>query len=220
MTTASMAMPLAGPAGVPGGWLAAALRGLRAALANDIAQQPARPSDSVQIRLLRQRDPDAWHALFATEMPAIFRYVHARLGNAPDAEELTSQVFEEAWKHADAIEDRGVPPRAWLYGIARHVVASHRRRWLRRPPHLELGALDGASGGTTASAEMIDLAAGIAALPARQAEVVTLRFIHGLSLEETAEVVGASIDAVKGRQARALADLRDRLATRVDAGTT
>ena len=56
---------------------------------------------------------------------------------------------------------------------------------------------------------MVDLAAALRRLPSSQAEVVTLRFVHGLSLEETAEALGATVDAVKARQARALTRLRE-----------
>lgn len=199
------APPIVTPA--PGRSMAGALRALLATLTGQAAERRRAP-ESVEIRLLRRRDPDAWHTLFANELRPIYRYVRARVGSAADAEDLTGQVFEEAWKHAESLEDRGVPARAWLFGIARHVVASHRRRWLRRPPHLSIEGLEGASGDAGISPELLDLARAVGRLPARQAEVITLRFVHGLSLEETAQVVGASVDAVKGRQARALVELR------------
>ena len=159
-------------------------------------------------RGLQSRDPGAWQALFATEMPAIYRYARARVGDAHTAEDVAAEVFEEAWKHAASYEDRGLPPRAWLFGIARNVVASHRRRWFRRPPHLALEAYDGPAA-SPLSAEMTDLVRALQQLPANQAEVVMLRFVHGLSLEETADAVNASVDSVKGRQARALLRLRE-----------
>jgi RNA polymerase sigma-70 factor (ECF subfamily) len=157
---------------------------------------------------LNQRDPGSWHALFDAEMPAIYRYTRARVADHETAEDLTGEVFEEAWKHAGSYVDRGLPPRAWLFGIARNVVASHRRRWFRRPPHLSLEAFDGPAN-EGLSPEMTDLAGAMQKLPGNQAEVVALRFVHGLSLEETAEAMNASIDSVKARQARALARLRE-----------
>ncbi|GAB4321908.1 MAG: hypothetical protein Kow0010_02400 [Dehalococcoidia bacterium] len=190
-----------------GGSLAEAVRALFAALKGQAAERP-RPAESIAIRLLRRRDPDAWHTLFTTELQPIYRYVRARVGNATDAEDLTGRVFEEAWKHAESIEDRGLPARAWLFGIARHVVASHRRRWVRKPPHLSIDAFEPPADGTGTATDLLDLARAIGRLPSQQAEVITLRFVHGLSLQETAEAIGASVDAVKGRQARALAELR------------
>lgn len=191
-------------------------RKLLAALAGHATTEDREPAEPVQIRLLRRRDPDAWHALYSDEMRAIYRYARARVGSATDAEDLTARVFEEAWKHAESLEDRGLPPRAWLFGIARHVVASHRRHWLRKPPHLSIEGFDAAGDESRPSPELLDVARAIRQLPAKQAEVVTLRFLHGLSLQETAAVVGASVDAIKGRQARALAELRRMLAVDVE----
>jgi RNA polymerase sigma-70 factor (ECF subfamily) len=166
------------------------------------------------ISALRDRDPWAWRALFEREMPAIFRYARLRLGDADRAEEATAEVFEHAWRSADAFEDRGLPARAWLFGIARNVVASHRRWVFRQPPQLTLEGFDGGQADGGLSTDRMDLARAIAALEPAHAEVITLRFIHDLSLEDTAGTLGLTVDAVKGRQARALVALRAQLADR------
>lgn len=157
---------------------------------------------------LRQRDPGAWNELFTREMPAIYRYARSRLADPHDAEDATSHVFEEAWEHASAFEDQGLPPRAWLFGIARNIVGTHRRRWLRRPPMLDLEAYDQPVHDRALSPDEMDLASAIARLDHGHAEVITMRFVHGLSLQETAEALGTSVDGIKGRQARALGALK------------
>ncbi len=161
--------------------------------------------------LLRRRDPEAWRTFFEREMPAIYRYAMSRLGQPPDAEDATSQVFAEAWDHADSFADHGLPARAWLFGIARNVVNTQRRKWGRRPPIVALDGFDGGEHDPALDAELIDLAHGVASLDRGHAEVISLRFVHGLSLQETAAVLGTSVDGVKGRQARALAELRKHL---------
>ncbi|MBE0609115.1 MAG: sigma-70 family RNA polymerase sigma factor [Dehalococcoidia bacterium] len=181
--------------------------------------EPPRPAlagvpTAAQARAIREREPGAWHELFDREMPAIYRYALSRLGDAGRAEDATSEVFEQAWRHAETFEDRGLPVRAWLFGIARNVVGSHRRSWFRRAPQLAIEAFDGAGDDAALSPERLDLARAVAALEPAHAEVISLRFVHGLSLQEAAEVIGASVDAVKGRQARALAALRERLVER------
>jgi RNA polymerase sigma-70 factor (ECF subfamily) len=184
------------------------------------SRQPAREvewpgsspdSDPGQIRRLKGRDPQAWEAFFSAEMPVIYRYMLSRLGEPSEAEDAASEVFEEAWDHAPKLEDHGLPARAWLFGIARHVVGTRRRRFLRRPSMLALDALDGSTGDPALSPELLDLARAIATLDSNHAEVITLRFVHGLSLQETASTLETSIDAVKGRQARALVELRRQL---------
>lgn len=161
-----------------------------------------------QIELLRRKDKETWGAFFATEMPAIHRYALSRLGGSHEAEDVASHVFEEAWENAHTLQDRGLPPRAWLFGIARHVVASHHRSWLRRPPMLTLDSFDRADPDPGLDAGLLDLAHSIAKLKRSYAEIISLRFINSLSLQETADVLGVSVDAVKARQARALLRLR------------
>jgi len=177
--------------------------------AGDVPDVHVVPSSTIES--LRQRDPNAWHHLFSTEMPAVYRYALSRVGNPSDAEDLAGRVFEEAWEHAESLHDRGLPPRAWLFGIARHLVNTHRRRWFRHQPALALEAFGGHAEDPGLDSEMLDLARALASLAAGHSEVINLRFIHGLSLQETAEVLGTTVDGVKGRQARALAELRLRL---------
>jgi len=202
----------------------AAVLGLRDGLGRLLLAAAGRPvafdaiDNEVEIARLRRKDDSSWSELFAREMPAIYRYALARLGDATDAEDAASQVFEEAWKSAGSLEDHGLPARAWLFGIARNVVNRRRTLIFRKPPALRLELFDGAHDEAGLSPELADLAAAVRALPANQAEVVALRFIHGLSLEETAAVLKTSIDGVKGRQARALARLRESLEVRMPTG--
>jgi RNA polymerase sigma-70 factor (ECF subfamily) len=211
MTAVALAPRLVDPAG---------MLGLLSSLARWRSEpEEVSPRGSAQIEQLRRRDEESWRTFFAQEMPAIYKYALSRLGNAPDAEDLAGQVFEEAWEHADGLEDRGLPARVWLFGIARNLVSTHRRRWFRQQPALALEAFDAPMAERGMDPELLDLARSIADLAASHAEVISLRFIHGLSLQETAEVLGTSVDGVKGRQARALADLRERLGERIPAAS-
>ena len=175
--------------------------------------RPTAPLESADspgpaVHALKDRDPAAWQMFFEREMPGIFRYARGRLGDSARAEDATAEVFESAWRSAEAFQDRGLPARAWLYGIARNVVANHRRWLFRQPPQLTLEAFDAARDEPGLSPDRIDLVRAIAELEPAHAEVITLRFIHDLSLEETAATLGITTDAVKGRQARALQALR------------
>jgi RNA polymerase sigma-70 factor (ECF subfamily) len=66
-------------------------------------------------------------------------------------------------------------------------------------------------GGTADGTATLDLARALQGLKPAFAEVVTLRFLHGLSLQETALALQTTVDAVKSRQARALDELRKTL---------
>jgi RNA polymerase sigma-70 factor (ECF subfamily) len=160
---------------------------------------------------LRRGDPDSWRTLFDEESPAIYRYAFSRLGNSHDAEDVTNQVFEEAWKSIARYRDQGLPLRAWLFGIARNLVGSHRRRFMSRNPQVSVDGLQIEGPPEAVQADMLDLVDAIASLERSQAETISLRYIHGLSLAETAAVLGTTVDGVKGRQQRALAALKQRL---------
>lgn len=203
------AFPQAALAGRPRPW-----RGFRALFAAFVSHGFGHDDASPRIahEALRRRDQEAWRQVFETQHGALYRYAMGRLGSAAEAEDATSQVFAEAWEHAADFADHGLPVRAWLFGIARNIVNNHRRRLVQRPPALSLEEHDRAGHDPALDAGRIDLYKAIAALETSWAEVVTLRFVHGLSLHETAEALGMSIDAVKGKQARALAEMRKRLA--------
>jgi RNA polymerase sigma factor (sigma-70 family) len=160
---------------------------------------------------LRRGDHDAWRSLFEAESATIHRYAFSRLGRAEDAEDVTNQVFEEAWRSMARYRDEGLPLRAWLFGIARNLAASHRRRFMGRNAQVSIDALQIEGRADAAQTEMLDLVRALASIDPGQAETISLRYIHGLSLIETANVLGTTVDGVKGRQQRALAALKQRL---------
>lgn len=188
------------------------LRGFATTIAEPRQSATDHSSNGREINALRNRDEEAWRSLFEREMGAIYRYARGRLGDGSRAEDATAEVFEQAWQNADSLVDRGLPPRAWLFGIARNVVSTHWRRWFRQPPQLSLDAFDGPASDGAIDPDSLDLARAIASLEPSHSEVITLRFVHGLSLQEAATALDVTVDAIKGRQARALAALRDFLA--------
>src|SRR5437588_12942999 len=65
---------------------------------------------------------------YQTHVTAIYQYVYSRVGNRPDAEDLTSQVFMKAIQGMRA--DVSVPElRSWLYKVAQTTLADHWRQY-------------------------------------------------------------------------------------------
>jgi RNA polymerase sigma-70 factor (ECF subfamily) len=188
----------------------------------------------------KARSPEAWTEIYNTHYRAIFRYAKARLFDETAAEDATSAVFVGALKGIDSYQYRGRPLLAWLYRIARNVVANHQRQLLgprseglkqsldlprkviwhlmRRSGRTGAEVADhepisiGSSEGDPAMmVDRIDLRDALAKLPAKQREVVILRFLVGLSAREVADVIGKGSDAIYSLQARALLALRDHL---------
>jgi RNA polymerase sigma-70 factor (ECF subfamily) len=117
--------------------------------------------------------------------------------------------------------------RAWLFAVARNRLADHRRRAARRP---RLVAIDGQlvdtvhDQGPVVSSDPAELAidrlsaqeaidALVADLTPEQAEVVLLRIVGGLSVDEVAMLTSRSPGAVRVLQHRALTRLAARAAS-------
>ena len=160
---------------------------------------------------LRRGDPDVWRRLFEDESPAIYRYAYSRLGTREDAEDVTNLVFAEAWNAIERYRDEGLPVRAWLFGIARRLASRHRARFMARNADLSIDALQVEGSADAVSVDQVDLAQALASLDAGHTEVLSLRFVHGLSLMEVAVILKTSVDGVKGRQKRGLEALRRQL---------
>ena len=79
----------------------------------------------------RPVDPHAPEAVYERNVDAIYAYLARRLG--PDqGEELTSQVFLEAFTNEERFDARRGNERAWLFGIAVNVLRHHHRQEARR----------------------------------------------------------------------------------------
>ena len=159
-------------------------------------------------------DDRAFTALYQQLADRVTRYIAVRVDTTQVAEDLTAQTFLKALE-AMRQGKGGRNPHAWVFGIARHVVANHYRRRRRNFP-LE-AAYDVAADGPTL-AEITDqqlklerVAAALEALAPDRAEALALRIFGGLSTVEVAEVLGKSPQAVKMLVYRAVKDLQARL---------
>ncbi|MET8998587.1 RNA polymerase sigma factor [Amycolatopsis sp. Hca4] len=148
--------------------------------------------------------PD-WEAVYRDNVDRVHRLMFAKVGNRPDAEDLTTEVFLTALRPLRVSASVG-EVRAYLLATARTVLAGHWRRTLGREittlddehdvAAFEAGAVDP---GTLARAEAI-----LALLPERHAKILRLRFLQACSLKEAAEQLGITVGNAKVLQHRAL----------------
>lgn len=155
----------------------------------------------------------------------VHRYAMSLARHHADAEDVLQQTFVQAWRGAaNARVESGA--RSWLFAIARHALQR-----LRRPVAdvagvpVSLDALGGEAGFADPAAtpqrfamameERHVLAEALQRLPEADREVLMLREIEEMSGEETARVLGLSLDAMKSRLHRArlhlVAEVRRRL---------
>ena len=164
---------------------------------------------SVQVLVpeaLRDAAPEVAIEVALREFDQVYRFLYSRVGNRPDAEDLTQQV---ALKALPRLRDGWVAPavRGYLYATARTVLACF---WAGRARirEAELGdeMLDDGQGSELLAPP--EAAAWVertlSALPAHYRQVLELRFLRGYSLREAAEEMGKSVGGVKVMQLRAL----------------
>ena len=150
-------------------------------------------------------DKDAFGQIFRLHRDAILRFARFRLG--AEADDVVSEVFTRAWITLHRYEYTGLPFVAWLYGIARHVVADELVRRSRTLPQADLPEAFSRWAGD----DRLDLFAAIEQLPTEQRQVIEMKYFMGMRNPEVADVLNTTVNAVNGRQWRALAALRDRL---------
>jgi RNA polymerase sigma-70 factor (ECF subfamily) len=170
---------------------------------------PAEESDAI-LAGLAIRDPEAFASLYMRYVEEIGRFCYLRLHDQEAARDATQQIFAQALAGLSHYRESG-QFRAWLYTIARHVLANNSRdRRITVPLDVVAETVDpGATlEETTASAwDRRAVLEAVARLPADQRTAVELR-LAGLRGPEIATAMGRSHDAVKKLQLRALEKLR------------
>jgi RNA polymerase sigma-70 factor (ECF subfamily) len=140
--------------------------------------------------------------------PDVLRFLRRSLASAADADELLQESFLVVARDYAALENAR-SQRAWLIGIARKLVSSHRRRSAIRRT-LSLTDEPVATPPTPEQDEMESIRSAIAGLPTAQQEVLQLRLTDDLSYAEIAEALGIPIGTVRSRIHTAVATIRRR----------
>ncbi len=164
------------------------------------------------IQRAKEGDPAAFAEIYDRHQPAIYRYIFFRVGDTGTAEDLSSEVFTRLIERMDHFTYRGRPLLAWLYTIARNLIADYQRRsgqTTTLPSYEQLVTeADDLEQIAERGLAQQRLAAAMTTLTEDQRQVIILRFIEGLDNAEVAQTLGKSVGAVKSLQHRALAALR------------
>jgi RNA polymerase sigma factor (sigma-70 family) len=149
----------------------------------------------------------SFRVLYERHRDDVWRYLRRRADHHV-AEDLLTEVFVVAWRR------RGDPPKhplPWLYGVARYVLANH-RRGAGREAALAERVGRAAVVVTDDHAELVgvraDLAAALRRLAPADREVLLLVAWEGLTCAEAAEVIGCRVPAARARLHRARKRLR------------
>jgi RNA polymerase sigma-70 factor (ECF subfamily) len=164
-----------------------------------------------------QRNPAAFEALYRKWLKPVYRYFYFRLGNVKDAEDLTAQVFLNAYQDLPRYRSRGAFS-AWLFTIAHARLVDHYRR-------------DGRKAAREVSIEQLEIPISAADLPAQAAQkgeieqvfallkgltekeqtLIRLRFMAELSYKEIGQVLHCKEDTARKSVSRLLERIKKQM---------
>ncbi len=163
----------------------------------------------------RAGDPDAVGLVYAALAPQVQGYLRAR--GVEDPEGLTSEVFLQVITKLGSLRGGSRELRTFVFSVAHARVVDEFRRRSRRPattpyePSMDTRSVRSAESAALEGVGGRHLHDVLARLSDDQRAVVTLRVLGDLTLEQTADVIGKSVGAVKQLQRRGLLELRSLL---------
>jgi RNA polymerase sigma-70 factor, ECF subfamily len=160
----------------------------------------------------QEGDGEAFAALYDRYVDQVYGFVLRRVRSTELAEDLTSDVFLRALRRIDGFRWQGVDIGAWLMTIARNRVMDHYKSARTRLEHVADEVDDQPVSGGRDDPEQAALAQDMSEalqlamdeLSDDHREILALRFVQGLSVEESAAAMGRSQGAIKALQYRAL----------------
>jgi RNA polymerase sigma-70 factor, ECF subfamily len=167
------------------------------------------------VGLAQKGDGQAFAQLYERYFDTVFRYIYYRLNDKAMAEDFTSETFLRALRRIGGISYQGRDIGAWFITIARNIVLDHVKSARHR---LEMTTGDVIERKETEPSPEVTVIASLTSehligavkrLGREQRDCIVLRFIQGLSVSETAEVMGKNDGAIKALQHRAVHKLAD-----------
>ncbi|MFJ3100978.1 ECF subfamily RNA polymerase sigma factor, BldN family [Streptomyces sp. NPDC086835] len=185
--------------------------------AHAATRRPTADSDSARMMELVERaqagEAEAFGRLYDQYSDTVYRYIYYRVGGKATAEDLTSETFLRALRRISTFTWQGRDFGAWLVTIARNLVADHFKSSRFRLEVTTGEMLDANEVERSPEDSVLESLSNAALLEAvrklnpQQQECVTLRFLQGLSVAETARAMGKNEGAIKTLQYRAVRTL-------------
>lgn len=170
--------------------------------------------DAELIKRAQRGNSNAIGTLYDRHQPHIYRFVWSRLRHQQTAEDMTGEIFTRMVTNLPNYRDTGLPFRAWLYRIARNLIADYFRQHGERLP-LPLDAAENITEETDSMDSLLQqkitveyVEQALDQIDPEQREVVVMRFLVGLPLKEVALTLNKTVPAIKSLQHRGLAALR------------
>ena len=138
---------------------------------------------------------ERFESLYRSSRDDVYAYVSTLLRDPAAAEDVTALAFERAYRRRRTFDRRRGDERAWLFGIARNAALDEIRRRTRVATLVtdpeETADVEDADGAEVALRRTA-VQTALARLPAREREIIALKFHAGMSNVELARVLGIS----------------------------
>ena len=155
-------------------------------------------------------DAEAFGELYDKYVDQVYRYVLYRVASAQVAEDLTSETFLRALRRISTFTWQGRDVGAWFVTIARNLIADHYKsgRYRLEMTSDDVSTVSGSQPVISPGPEneVMDrmqnkvLLEAVKQLNSEQQECIVLRFLQGLSVTETAQIMGKNDGAIKALQ--------------------
>jgi len=163
------------------------------------------------IKKAKNRDPEAFGSLYNQYQPAIYRFILLKISEKASTEDITHQVFLNAWQNIGNYQSQGFPFSSWLYRIAHNAVIDYYRT---QKKHLNLETIEETAVSDNLE-EKIDekfelklVKEAIKELSDEQQSIIIMKFVEELTNKEIAVALGKSEGAIKTAQHRSLENIK------------
>lgn len=177
-----------------------------------VAQEKTKSPDP-DVVLAVGGDTEAFGRLYETHVDQVHRHIYYRVSSEPDAEDLTSQVFLNAWRSIPRYKYMGKPFQVWLLSIAHNLVVDYYRAHKSQSSLEDVVVPSQDRDDPVLSAERRivreELGQAVLGLKREQRQAVILRFVDGLEYPDIAAIMGKREGAVRVILHRALSNVRD-----------
>ncbi len=179
----------------------------------DIPEQPSEHDGDgwALVRAVQAGDTEAFGRLYDRYHEVVFRFVLFRVSDRGLAEDVTHETFLRAFRRIGSVSYQGRDIGAWFITIARNLVLDHVKSSRYRLEVSTAEVTDAGSGYTAGPEQEVvtgathqELLRCVARLNPDQQECIALRFLQGLSVSETARLMGRNEGAIKALQHRAV----------------
>lgn len=158
-------------------------------------------------------EASAFGLLYDHYQPQIYRFIMLKIGRREEAEDLTHQVFLNAWQNIKGYKHKGFPFSSWLYRIARNQVIDFYRT---KKETIDIENVEEPDSGEMSLGETLDLNIAIGKvrdailnLNHEQQDVIIMRFVNDLTPKEIALALDKPESTVRVLQHRAIKNLQE-----------